>query len=189
MGDISLSAEQQALVELLFSPTVEVKKDWLAVVNDKVTSAGSLIEILMGSPTLKKEPVTTFEKLTINLPGATPENIIANVKILAQGTRNLTPVWASSMQASWIPHQEGQGLRLTSTCAGLTAPLYVQVFYQNPLVNLFTNQETVGGEQGKCYRFSANGKSVLLTDNELPTSLKSVKEITINSSHIKMDIS
>lgn len=185
-GDVD--GEQLALIALLFSPTVAVKKDWLTAVNDKVTSAGSVGGVLIGIPTIKKKPVTTFEELTINLPGATPENIIAKVQILAQGTRNLTPVWVKSMQASWIPHKEGQGLRLSSICEGLTTPLYVQVDYQNPMLGLFSEQQIVGGKKGLCYRLNTNGEATLLTKNEFPPSLNSVKEITINSSYIKMDI-
>lgn len=155
--------------------------------NDKATSVGSALEILMGTPRLKSKPAATFEKLTINLPGATPENIVVKVQILAQGIRNLTPVWARSMQASWLPHQEGQGLRLTSVCEGLTTPLYVQVNYQNPMLSLFSAQQTVGGEKGICYRFNTNGEATLLTQSERPSTLNNAKEITINSSNIKME--
>lgn len=143
----------------------------------------------MGTPTLKKKPVTTFEELTINLPGATPENVVAKVQILAPGTRNLTAAWARNMQVSWIPHKEGQGLRLTSACEGLTTPLYVQVDYQNPMLGLFSEQQTVGGKNGICYRLNTNGDATLLTQSELPPSLNNAKETTINSSNIKMDIS
>ena len=143
----------------------------------------------METPTLKKKPVTTFEELTINLLGATPENGVAKVQILAQGTRNLTAAWARNMQASWVPHKEEQGLRLTSACEGLTTPLYVQVNYQNPMLGLFSEQQTVGGEKGICYRLNANGDVTLLTQSERPPSLNNAQEITINNNNIKLDIS
>lgn len=185
------SAEQQALVDLLFSPKVEAKKGLVSVICDNVNSMMELspaiaIQRMVLRPFGDKK-VGTFEELIINLPGAIPERFNVKVKIVAQETRNLTPAWFRNMKTSWIPYQEGQGLRLSSICEGLTTPLYVKICYENPMLNLFTDQKIVGGEQGKCYRFSANGESVLLTASEFPKSLKSAKEITITSNNIKME--
>ncbi|WP_417607785.1 toxin VasX [Oceanimonas baumannii] len=183
----NIDAEQKALVELLFTPKVEVKKGWLTLLGDGIayyTDPTGFKRWVWRA--LDGEHITTFEQLSLDLPAAEPETTEVKIKILAQGSRDIGSIWMRRMKASWIPHEDGQGLRLSSDCEGLTTPLYIYVQYQNPIKNLFPEQETVGGGKGKCYRFNDKGEASLLTRDEYPAALAGARAVTINETNINL---
>ena len=131
--------------------------------------------------------VSSFELLSLDLPGASPDSTVASVRIYSDEFGDLGNKWLKNIKTEWIPYQEGQGIRVTANCEGLTPPIYVQVYYQNPLSGALSSEKSVGGEQGQCYRFKGSGEVTLIREKELPKAMKKAQKIIINKDNINME--
>ncbi|MEX6502845.1 toxin VasX [Pseudomonas zhanjiangensis] len=117
--------------------------------------------------------------LSIDLPGAEPGSAQlelamignptpANVRMFGEGTRgtptDLGAVWLARSQCSWIPVNEGQGLRLSGPFARPLTRLSLRLRYHSPVAVLAGAGNVVGGERGLAYTLSPGG---FLTDGEV----------------------
>ncbi|MEX5688187.1 hypothetical protein [Pseudomonas silesiensis] len=72
--------------------------------------------------------------------------------------RNMTPHWLSSSACQWIPHQEGQGLRLSGPFKELKSVLgtppstvSLRLRYRTPLTAMLGARTFIGGERGLAF--------------------------------------
>ncbi|MEX5688193.1 toxin VasX [Pseudomonas silesiensis] len=125
--------------------------------------------------------VSSINALTIDLPGAEPGSVYLELSMVGdpldtQASRDLiknspihrykaprpwrdmTPHWLSSSVCQWIPHQEGQGLRLSGPFKELanvvgTTPSTVslRLRYRTPLTAMLGARTFIGGERGLAF--------------------------------------
>jgi hypothetical protein len=125
--------------------------------------------------------VSSINALTIDLPGAEPGSAYLELSIVGdpldtQASRDLiknspihhykaprpwrdmTPHWLSSSRCQWIPHKEGQGLRLSGPFNTLknvlgTTPstVSIRLRFRTPLTAMLGARTFIGGERGLAF--------------------------------------
>nr|WP_319526769.1 toxin VasX [Pseudomonas laurentiana] len=185
LGPVSPEAQQQAFAQLyriLYAPKVSVE-----VLNTTVYS-GDASGI---------RNISVIKRLTLDLPGAEPhstylalamigdpidrdtwhEQLKRNPYSTAKPPRSWSDVgmyWLENSQCTWIPHQEGQGLRLRgdfSMSSGLSLPpanASLRVYYRTPLIALLGDGAFVGGERGVAFTITQDDGVITLRDDPTP---------------------
>ena len=89
--------------------------------------------------------------------------------------RDLTPHWVSSSTCQWIPHQEGQGLRLSGPLKELknvlgTTPSTVslRLRYRTPLTAMLGASTFIGGERGLAFTLNHSTGVIALRADPTP---------------------
>ncbi len=142
--------------------------------------------------------VSSINALTIDLPGAEPNTTYLELSMIGdpedtQGYRDLiknsltnhyspprplrdmVPHWLSSSACSWIPFQEGQGLRLSGPFRTLPNVLRSQpstvslrLRYRTPLTALLGANNFIGGERGLAFTLNHKGGVTALRNDPTP---------------------
>ena len=70
----------------------------------------------------------------------------------------MTPHWLSSSRCQWIPHKEGQGLRLSgpfntlkSVVTTTPSTVSLRLRYRTPLTSMLGARTFIGGERGLAF--------------------------------------
>ena len=182
---VSPEAQQQEfaqLYRLLYAPKVSVE-----VLNTTVYS-GDASGI---------RNISVIKRLTLDLPGAEPhstylalamigdpidrdtwhEQLKRNPYSTAKPPRLWSDVgqyWLEKNQCTWIPHPEGQGLRLRgdfSMSSSLSFPpanVSLRVYYRTPLTALLGDGAFVGGERGVAFTITQDDGVITLRDDPTP---------------------
>lgn len=182
---VSPEAQQQELAQLyriLYAPKVSVE-----VLNTTVYS-GDASGI---------RNISVIKQLTLDLPGAEPhstylalamigdpidrdtwhEQLKRNPYSTAKPPRLWSEVgkyWLEKSQCTWIPHQEGQGLRLrgdfsmSSSLSFPPASVSLRVYYRTPLTALLGDGAFVGGERGVAFTITQDDGVITLRDDPTP---------------------
>ncbi|MEB0224873.1 hypothetical protein [Pseudomonas sp. 10S4] len=125
--------------------------------------------------------VSSINALTIELPGAEPGSVYLELSMVGDPVdtqrsrdliknspinhyksprpwRDMTPHWLSSSVCQWIPHKEGQGLRLSgpfkelSNVLGTTpSTVSLRLRYRTPLISMLGARTFIGGELGLAF--------------------------------------
>ncbi|GAB7529971.1 hypothetical protein PS3A_23820 [Pseudomonas sp. 3A(2025)] len=134
--------------------------------------------------------------LSIDLPGATPENINLQVALTGDPVdydswmnirnkngfakpepimQDLGGYWLKDSRCQWVPHQQGQGLRLIgpfklipNTFASLPRKLYLRVKYSTPLIKMLEVHRYIGGEEGLVFAVSTGDDVIPLRSAGTP---------------------
>ena len=185
LGPVSPEAQQQELAQLyriLYAPKVSVE-----VLNTTVYS-GDASGI---------RNISVIKRLTLDLPGAEPhstylalamigdpidrdtwhEQLKRNPYSTAKPPRLWSEVgkyWLEKSQCTWIPHREGQGLRLqgdfamSSSLSFPPASVSLRVYYRTPLTALLGDGAFVGGERGVAFTITQDDGIITLRDDPTP---------------------
>jgi hypothetical protein len=141
---------------------------------------------------------SAINALTIDLPGAEPgsaylelsmagdpvdtqasRDLIKNSPYSAYKAprpwRDLTPYWLDTSTCTWIPFQEGQGLRLSGAFKPLSnffstppSTLSLRLRYRTPLIAMLGGDSFVGGARGVAFTLSDNAGVIALRDDPTP---------------------
>lgn len=141
---------------------------------------------------------SAINALTVDLPGAEPSSVylqlsMAGDPIDTQASRDLiknsphsdykpprpwrdlAPYWLKTSACSWIPFQEGQGLRLSGAFKPLanvfnTPPstLFLRLRYRTPLIAMLGGDNFVGGARGVAFTLNDNAGVIQLRDDPTP---------------------
>lgn len=157
------NAEFEQLLALLYKPR-------LGLQTENVRMAGTL------GDTVTQDGITA---LTIDLPGADPDNVQleltlsgnltpTQVRIFGEGTQgtptDLGATWLASSRCTWIPASEGQGLRLSGLFPRPLTRASLRVRYHSPVALLAGLENVIGGPRGLAYTLGPSG---LLSDGEV----------------------
>lgn len=142
--------------------------------------------------------VSSINALTIDLPGAEPGSAYLELSMVGdpldtQASRDLiknrpfnhykaprpwrdmTPHWLASSACQWIPHQEGQGLRLSGPFNTLksvlgTTPCTVslRLRYRTPLTAMLGASTFIGGERGLAFTLNDTTDVIALWADPTP---------------------
>ncbi|WP_236709394.1 hypothetical protein, partial [Pseudomonas sp. Leaf127] len=174
--------EMQQLLTLLYSPRISFTKKIENPDSDKI---------------FYFQDQHAIETLSIDLPGATPNNVRLDVSLMGdpidheawrlrrsqpglhtppRWMRDMGAHWLNNSHCEWIPPEEGQGLRLsgkfepvTVKLASLPQTLSLRVKYSSPLTSLLQINQFIGGEHGLAFTITANGGVIALRDTEAPS--------------------
>lgn len=163
-----IPAEQQQrefdqLLTLLYQPRVSVDSKSQRV-------PGSL------GDTVSLEAI---QRLTIDLPGAEPSSVELELGLIGspvpdhfrmfrsndQPNLDIGDLWLERSQCTWIPAEQGQGLRLSGAFRQAQVRLSLRLRYRNPLADL-AGITTLGGEQGLAYVLTAESAPIVLRPGE-----------------------
>ncbi|MBU3056396.1 toxin VasX [Pseudomonas indica] len=139
--------EFMALLQLLYSPQVQANTVAVPITGARAANLPSA-----------RAYESALNSLTIALPAALPGSTDVAVRIFSDGDRGHE--WADSLQASWIPADEGQGLLLTGRFRRPAVYLEVQIAYRSSLTLLSGAQSSapiIGGPQGMRFAISSDG--------------------------------
>ncbi len=174
--------EMQQLLTLLYSPRISFTKKIENPDSDKI---------------FYLQDQHAIETLSIDLPGATPNNVRLDVSLMGdpidheawrlrrsqpglhtppRWMRDMGAHWLNNSHCEWIPSEEGQGLRIsgkfepvTVKLASLPQTLSLRVKYSSPLTSLLQINQFIGGEHGLAFTITANGGVIALRDTEAPS--------------------
>ncbi|SDS61051.1 hypothetical protein SAMN05216198_2338 [Halopseudomonas litoralis] len=116
--------------------------------------------------------------LNIDLPAADPASVLLELslggntlpdKLRLFGDNRGTPIdlgeaWLSSSRCTWIPPDEGQGLRLSGSFARPLLRASLRLRYHGPLALLAGMETVIGGSRGIAYTL---GPDALLSEGEI----------------------
>ncbi|NES09505.1 hypothetical protein G3O07_06815 [Pseudomonas laurentiana] len=185
LRSVSPEAQQQELAQLyrlLYAPKVSVE-----VLNTLTYSAHPYI----------KRSLSVIRSLTLDLPGAEPHSTYLALAIIGdpidrdtwdmQLERNplstaapprlwcdVVKYWLAESRCSWIPHKEGQGLRLcgefrlSNNLSSHPANVSLRVCYRTPLISLLGEDAFVGGERGMAFTITHKDGVITLRDDPTP---------------------
>jgi hypothetical protein len=136
--------------------------------------------------------------LTIDLPGAEPGSAYVELSMAGDPVdtqasrdliknspysaykpprpwRDLSPFWLKTSTCTWIPFQEGQGLRLSGPFKPLSndfstppSTLSLRLRYRTPLIAMLGGDSFVGGARGVAFTLSNNAGVIALRDDPTP---------------------
>ncbi|MCP1646567.1 hypothetical protein J2T41_006225, partial [Pseudomonas citronellolis] len=120
-----------------------------------------------------------IQRLTIDLPGAEPSSVELELGLIGspipdhfrmlrsndQPNLDIGDLWLERSQCTWIPADQGQGLRLSGAFRQAQVRLSLRLRYRNPLVDL-AGITTIGGRQGVAYVLTAENAPVTLRPGE-----------------------
>ncbi|MCK1794270.1 toxin VasX [Pseudomonas violetae] len=166
VGPKAQLAELDRLYLILYSPRVSMQS------SSESTSGSGPSGLAFDS---------SINALTIDLPGAEPGSVYLELSMVGdpvdtqayrdliknspfqhfkipRSWRDMPPHWLSSSSCQWIPHQEGQGLRLSGPFKELkdvlgTTPSTVslRLRYRTPLTAILGASTFIGGERGLAF--------------------------------------
>lgn len=116
--------------------------------------------------------------LTIDLPAADPDNAILELTLNGtptplrfrkfssnEGTpTDLGAAWLDGSECTWIPADEGQGLRLSGAFIRPLSGASLRLRYHSPVILLAGVENVIGGDRGVAYTLGPDG---LLTEGEI----------------------
>ncbi|PWB30614.1 hypothetical protein DCO48_19945 [Pseudomonas sp. SDI] len=169
-------AELEKLFALLYTPRVTFTSS-----NHRVSSLNSYSGV---------KYISTIDSVTIDLPGANPSDLYLEILITGycvnlealigqnagmlmktqqppQQWIDVTPHWLSKGECKWIPHQEGDGLRISGALVGskdFSSPSEVnlKILYQTPLTALLGEGNFIGGKSGLKFSLSYTNGTLTL---------------------------
>lgn len=185
LGPISTEAQQQEFAQLyriLYAPKVSVE-----VLNTPTYSAHPYI----------KRSLSVIRSLTLDLPGAEPHSTYLALAMIGDPIDRdtwdmqleMNPLstvapprlwcdvgkyWLAESRCSWIPHEEGQGLRLcgefrlSNNLSSHPANVSLRVYYRTPLISLLGEGAFVGGERGMAFTITHKDGVIALRDDPTP---------------------
>lgn len=173
--------EINRLLILLYTPQINYEKIVDYVLTDSMDG-------------IKRQ--TYIGALSIDLPGATPENINLQVALTGDPVdydswmnirnkngfakpshtmRDIGGYWLKDIRCQWIPHEQGQGLRMSGpfkltpqTFASLPRKLYLRVKYSTPLTKMLEVDRYIGGEDGLIFAISTGDDVIPLRNAGTP---------------------
>jgi hypothetical protein len=158
--------ELDRLYRILYAPRVTMQSSSQSTMGDGPSGLAS---------------VSSIDALTIDLPGAEPGSVYLELSMVGDPVdtqasrdqiknrplhqyktprpwRDMTPHWLNSSTCQWIPHKEGQGLRLSGPFNILknvlgTTPTTVslRLRYRTPLITMLGARTFIGGELGLAF--------------------------------------
>ena len=190
LSPISAKAQQQELSRLyalLFAPRVSFEPVAASSVMTSLQS-GILVRLI--------------KNLTIDLPGAEPRSVYLEVAMMGdpldsqalfarvkngegvarreEPMRDIASYWIHTSVCEWIPHKEGQGLRLRGAFnlvpqvfASLPGKISLRLRYRTPLISMLGANSYVGGEHGMSFAFSHASGVIALRNEPTPELDKS----------------
>ena len=140
---------------------------------------------------------TAIKKLTIDLPGAEPSNVYLDITMMGnpldtlamreriksgdgkyageEPMQDIGDCWIHYSRCEWIPHTQGQGLRLSgsfNTVPNLfgsqPSTVSLRLRYHTPLTLMLGALNFVGGERGVAFTLSAATGVVALRNDSTP---------------------
>lgn len=182
LSPISMSSqkdEMEKLLILLYSPRVSFKE------KSENPDLGNLLYL---------QNQDYIETLSIDLPGATPNNVRLDISLTGDPideavwmeqrsvpgfhkppylVRDMGTHWLENSHCEWIPPDEGQGLRITGKfekvafkLASLPKTVTIRVKYSSPLTSLLQINRFIGGEDGLAFTITAAAGVIPLRSNE-----------------------
>lgn len=172
--------ELTQLLTLLYTPRISVETAARSIHSG--ARLGSRLERLI-------------ESLSIDLPGGTPEAAELEISLIGDPldkdawidliddpesctpnkTYDLGKYWLATAQCTWIPHREGQGLRLKGAFkyglgkfSSLPSHVSVRIKYKTPIAGLLGIDQFIGGKNGLSYSITPYDDITQLRDEEAP---------------------
>ena len=190
LSPISAKAQQQELsrlYSLLYAPRVSFEP----------VAASSVMTSLQSGILVR-----SIKNLTIDLPGAEPRSVYLEVAMIGdpldsqalfarvkngegvarreEPMQDIAIYWIHTSVCEWIPHKEGQGLRLRGAFnlvpqvfASLPGKISLRLRYRTPLISLLGANSYVGGEHGIAFTFSDASGVIALRNEPTPELDKS----------------
>ncbi|WP_238591859.1 toxin VasX [Pseudomonas abietaniphila] len=142
--------------------------------------------------------VSSIRAMTIDLPGAEPGSAYLELSLIGDPVdtlayrdliknsptayyqpprpwRNMAPIWLSSSTCQWIPHNEGQGLRLSgpfntipNMIGSTPSSVSVRLRYRTPLTGLLGATSYVGGDRGLTFTLTDSTGVIALRNDPTP---------------------
>jgi hypothetical protein len=142
--------------------------------------------------------VSSIRAMTIDLPGAEPGSAYLELSLIGDPVdtqayrdliknsptpnyqpprpwRNMAPIWLSSSTCQWIPHKEGQGLRLSgpfntipNVIGSTPRTVSVRLRYRTPLTGLLGATSYVGGDRGLTLTLTDGAGVIALRNDPTP---------------------
>ncbi|WP_256735466.1 toxin VasX [Pseudomonas sp. dw_612] len=158
--------ELDRLYRILYSPRVSMQSSSQSAMSDGPSGLAF---------------VSSIDTLTIDLPGAEPGSVYLELSMVGDPVdtrdsrdqiknrpihqyktprpwRDMTPHWLSSSTCQWIPHKEGQGLRLSGPFNALKnilsstpGTVSLRLRYRTPLIVMLGARNFIGGERGMAF--------------------------------------
>ena len=185
LNPINLDAQQDELNRLygiLYVPRISFESE------EQSSVMSSLQSGVVNSP---------VKKLTIDLPGAEPSNVYLELSMVGNpldtlamreriksGQGKYSPeepmqdvgnYWVLASRCEWIPHTQGQGLRLSgpfNTVPDLygskPTTVFLRLRYNTPLTSMLGLHNFVGGDRGVAFTLSAATGVIALRNDPTP---------------------
>ncbi len=142
--------------------------------------------------------VSSINRLTIDLPGAEPVSAYLELSLIGDPVdtqsyralikaspinnyqpprpwRDMVPDWLPQSNCTWIPANEGQGLRLSGPFSTVSNVLgskprtvSLRIRYRTPLIAMLGATNFIGGERGVAFTLSDNSGVVALRGEPTP---------------------
>lgn len=133
-----------------------------------------------------------IESLVVDLPGALPNSISLGIAMIGDSLhdfeksdlvkigikapmRNIGEYWLRSSRCDLIPAAQGQGLRISGDFkfksvffAAPPSQVYLRLFYQTPLIGMFTPNRFVGGGNGIAFVLTGGARVIRLRNDPTP---------------------
>ena len=140
---------------------------------------------------------SSVKKLTIDLPGAEPSNVYLELSMVGNpldtlamreriksGEGKYSPeepmqdvgkYWVLASRCEWIPHTQGQGLRLSGSFntvpdlyGSKPTTIFLRLRYNTPLTSMLGLHNFVGGDRGVAFTLSAATGVIALRNDPTP---------------------
>ncbi|WP_407729822.1 toxin VasX [Pseudomonas helleri] len=140
---------------------------------------------------------SSVKKLTIDLPGAEPSNVYLELSMVGnpldtlamreriksgegkyspeESMQDVGKYWVLASRCEWIPHTQGQGLRLSgpfNTVPDLygskPTTIFLRLRYNTPLTSMLGLHNFVGGDRGVAFTLSAATGVIALRNDPTP---------------------
>ncbi|MCU1727256.1 hypothetical protein NTD86_09690 [Pseudomonas sp. 7P_10.2_Bac1] len=140
---------------------------------------------------------SSIKSLTVDLPGAEPSNAYLDISMIGnpldtvamrerikngeskysreESMQDIGGNWIKKSHCEWIPHTQGQGLRLSGSFntvpnvfGSLPTKISLRLRFQTPLTSMLGALNFVGGEQGLAFTLSAATGVVALRNDPTP---------------------
>ena len=140
---------------------------------------------------------SSIKTLTVDLPGAEPSNAYLDISMIGnpldtvamrerikngkgkysreESMQEIGGSWIQTSRCEWIPHTQGQGLRLSGSFntvpnvfGSLPTKVSLRLRFQTPLTSMLGALNFVGGEQGVAFTLSAVTGVVALRNDPAP---------------------
>ena len=138
-----------------------------------------------------------IKTLTIDLPGAEPSNVYLEIAMVGdpvdtlamreriksgegrfsdgEPMQDIADCWIHFSRCEWIPHAQGQGLRMTGAFnvvpdlfGSQPNTVYLRLRYRTPLISMLGAPSFIGGEQGVAFTLNSSTGVMTLRDESTP---------------------